>query len=302
MTTGRKKLNKADLLAGILVILVSVGLMAAVIFALGSLEDHLPGDPTTLPPATTTLPDAPPEPPPTLIPNPYEKGDFAYDANGYLSCLAGESWLGVDVSEHQGKIDWTRVAATDVRFAMVRLAYRGWGAEGVIRPDARGLENLDGAATAGLQVGVYFFSQAITVEEAREEARFLLQMLDGRALDLPIVYDWETVSSEDARTRDMDPKTLNACALAFCREVEAAGYEAMVYFNLDLAKRMFDLQAIQGAGYDFWLALYADGLGYAHRGRMWQYTSSGSVAGIKGNVDLNLYFPHGDVTFTWQTD
>jgi GH25 family lysozyme M1 (1,4-beta-N-acetylmuramidase) len=116
-------------------------------------------------------------------------------------------------------------------------------------------------------------------------------MLDGRDLDMPVVYDWETVSSEDARTRDMDPKTLNACALAFCREIEAAGYEPMVYFNLDLAKRMFDLQAIQAAGYDFWLAMYSDQLNYAYRVRMWQYTSSGTVAGIRGNVDLNLYFP-----------
>ena len=293
MASGRRQPNTADLLAGLLVLAVSVGVLVALIFGLRSLGENWPQPTTTAPttpPITTTIaPTAPPPPP--LAPNPYKKEDFAYDENGYLYCLAGESVLGIDVSEHQGQIDWTQVAQTDVKYAMVRLAYRGWGAEGVIRPDARGLENLEGAALAGLQVGVYFFSQAITVEEAQEEARFVLQLLDGRELELPIVFDWETVSSEEARTRDMDRNTLNACALAFCRMIREAGYEAMVYFNLDMAKHMFDLPAIQAAGFDFWLAFYNDGLGYAHRVRMWQYTSSGSVPGIKGRVDMNLYFP-----------
>lgn len=293
MASGRRQPNTADLLAGLLVLAVSVGVLVALIFGLRSFGENWPQPTTTAPttpPITTTIaPTAPPPPP--LAPNPYKKEDFAYDENGYLYCLAGESVLGIDVSEHQGQIDWTQVAQTDVKYAMVRLAYRGWGAEGVIRPDARGLENLEGAALAGLQVGVYFFSQAITVEEAQEEARFVLQLLDGRELELPIVFDWETVSSEEARTRDMDRNTLNACALAFCRMIREAGYEAMVYFNLDMAKHMFDLPAIQAAGFDFWLAFYNDGLGYTHRVRMWQYTSSGSVPGIKGRVDMNLYFP-----------
>lgn len=292
MSTGGKKPNTADLLAGILVLLVSVGLMASVFFALRSLRTNVQIPATTVPTTVTTAPTMPPPPPsPTLAPNPYKKEDFAYDENGYLYCLAGESVLGIDVSEHQGEIDWAQVAQTDVKFAIVRLAYRGWGTEGVIRPDARGLENLEGAAQAGLQVGVYFFSQAITVDEAVEEARFVLQLLDGRDLDLPIVYDWETVSADEARTKDMDKATLNACVLAFCREIRNAGYEAMVYFNLDLAKHMLDLPAMGADGLDFWLALYNDGLGYAHRVRMWQYTSSGSVPGIKTRVDMNLYFP-----------
>lgn len=303
MATGRKKLNKTDLLAGILVLLVSVGLLVAVIFALQNLQKQLPGPTTAVPPTTTqTWVPTVPAPVPTLAPNPYGKEDFAYDENGYIFCQTGESWLGIDVSEHQGKIDWPQVAATDVRFAMIRLAYRGWGTEGVIRPDARGLDNLEGAAASGLKVGVYFFSQAISVEEAVEEARFVLRLLDGRELDLPIVFDWETVSSEEARTKDMDKDTLNACALAFCREIETAGYEAMVYFNLDLAKHMLDLLAIQSAGFDFWLAFYTEGLSYAYQVRMWQYTSSGYVPGIKTRVDMNLYFPDNFETFTWQTD
>lgn len=288
MAGKRKSGNKTELVAGVIVILVAVLLMLAVAVAMRQCAASVP----TLPPATT--PAATTQPPePTLAENPYTPDDFAYDANGYLTCLAGESWLGIDVSEHQGSIQWEKVASNDVRFAMVRLAYRGWGNEGTIRADANGLENLQGADAAGLQVGVYFFSQAISVEEAVEEAHFLLAMLDGYDLDLPVVFDWETVSSENARTANVDTDTLNACALAFCREIEAAGYEAMIYFNLDMAKRMFDLPTLQAEGFDFWLAMYADTLTYGNRVQMWQYTDSGSVHGIKGKVDLNLYFPQG---------
>ena len=150
-----------------------------------------------------------------------------------------------------------------------------------------------------LQAREIKFSQGFTAPAPRD---YVLQLIEGWDLQMPVVYDWETVSSEDARTRDMDPKTLNACALAFCREIETAGYEAMVYFNLDLAKHMLDLLAIQSAGFDFWLAFYTEGLSYAYQVRMWQYTSSGYVPGIKTRVDMNLYFPDNFETFTWQTD
>lgn len=284
---GGKRKNNADLLAGIIVLIVAAGLLVAVLFGLRQCTG---GDPEPTVPTTTTA--APTQPPsPTLAANPWESEAFAYDENGFLTCPAADSWLGVDVSEHQGHIDWGEVAKTDVKFAMVRLAYRGWGSEGVVRADEYGLENLQGAADAGLKVGVYFFSQAISVEEAIQEARFLLQLLDGRKLDMPVVFDWETVSAKDARTAKVKRATVNACALAFCREIEAAGYDAMVYYNLDMARWTFDLLAIQQAGYDFWLAMYTDSLSYAYRVRMWQYTSAGSVPGIKGRVDLNLYFP-----------
>ena len=274
-----------QLIAGILTILLAVALTCGTMLLVRQCTDPLAA--ATKP--STTIPH-PTAPSPTLAPNPYGPEDFVF-ADNYLTCLTGESWLGVDVSEHQGQIDWEAVADTRVRFAMVRMAFRGWGSEGALRADALGYDNLNGARAAGLQVGVYVFSQAISVEEAVEEAQFVLQLLDGQALDLPIVFDWETVSSEDARTADMDIDTLNACAQAFCQQIEAAGYEAMVYFNLDLAKRMLHLLDLQEAGYDFWLAMYSQTLNYAYQVRMWQYTSSGTVDGIRGKVDLNLYFP-----------
>ncbi len=282
-----KKMGYTELIAGIITIVLAVVLTCATMLGLSKCTGQLPPDTTSsIAASTTTLPPAP-----TLVANPYAPGDFGY-ADGYLTCLAGECWLGIDVSEHQGVIDWETVATTPVKFAMVRMAFRGWGSEGKIQVDSQGLNNLIGARDAGLQVGVYFFSQAISVEEAIEEAQFLLALLDGRQLDLPVVFDWETVSSADARTANMDKKTLNACAQAFCQEIENAGYEAMVYFNLDMARRMFRLLELQEAGYDFWLALYSDNLKCAYQVRMWQYTDKGTVAGIKGKVDLNLYFPN----------
>ena len=289
MSRATKYKNGADLAAGLMVLIVAAALLLVAVYFIKQYmpQTQAPAGQSTAGP-TTTLPTVPK---PTLIPNPLDQNGFAYDQNGYLTCLTAESWLGVDVSEHQGQIQWAPVAEAGIQFAMVRLGYRGWGEEGAIRADVRGLENLQGAADAGLRVGVYFFSQAISVEEAIEEAQFVLQLLDGRQLDLPVVFDWETVSAEDARTANVKRSTLNACALAFCREIENAGYEAMVYFNLELAKWKLDLLAIQEAEFDFWLAMYSDSLRYAYQVRMWQYTDSGSVPGIKGKVDMDLYFP-----------
>lgn len=285
-----KRKNMTDLVAGIIVLIVALGLMAAVMFAMRQCTARLPQP--TVPPTTLPTSTAAPQPPaPTLAPNPFGSDAFAYNASGYLTCLTAESWLGVDVSEHQGQIDWQQVAQSDVEFAMVRLGYRGWGTEGVMRPDARGLENLDGAAEAGLKVGVYFFSQATSEAEAVEEAQFLLRLLDGRKLDMPVVFDWENVAAEDARTANMDKAAITACAQAFCREIEAAGYDTMVYYYLALAKWKLDLLALQDAGIDFWLAMYSEQLSYAYRVRMWQYANDGYVPGIKTKVDLNLYFP-----------
>lgn len=236
--------------------------------------------------AREVLPTAPPtEPSPTLAPNPYGAGDFG-ERDGFLSCLSGPYRLGVDVSSHQGQIDWAQVRADGVEFAIIRLGFRGYG-NGELKIDQRALENLQNAKAAGLDVGAYFFSQAITPEEAVEEARFALEILNGMALDLPIAYDWEYIS-DTARTANVDSATLNACAVAFCETVAAAGYQPMAYFNPDLALRMLDILALQQKGYPFWLAVYTQEMTYPYRVDFWQYTGSGTVAGIQTIVDVNL--------------
>ena len=122
--------------------------------------------------------------------------------------------------------------------------------------------------------------------EAAEEADFVLQALAGMPLDYPVVYAWEIVGTEDDRTDGMDGSTLNACALAFCHRIQWAGYTPMIYMGKNIAYPLYDMSEIDQ--YDFWLASYSDYPDFAYNFHMWQYTSKGSVPGIKGNVDLNI--------------
>ena len=217
----------------------------------------------------------------------YAASGFSRDGAGRLSYQSGGvgSVAGIDVSSHQGTIDWAAVAASGIRFAMIRVGYRGYNS-GVILEDASFRQNLEGALAAGLQVGVYFYSQAITADEAAEEAQFVLERVQGYALSYPVVFDWETVSSASARTRGLDRATLTACANAFCTAAEYAGYQSAVYFNLNLAYTRYDLSGLSGR--NFWLAEYNAVPTFYYNYQMLQYTSSGSVPGISGRVDLNI--------------
>ena len=222
--------------------------------------------------------------------NPFTKKDFK-KVNGYVSCLSAPYWLGVDVSVYQEEIDWETVADAGFTFAMVRLAYRGWRSDGPMFADTNGLKNIEGAQAAGLKVGVYFFSQATSVEEAIEEAQFLLELLDGRQLEMPVVFDWELPSDPTARTRNVKAKTMHAMAMAFCAEIEKAGYRPMLYFGQRQGKTKYNLAEIREAGYELWLAMYSNAMTYTYKVQMWQYTENGRVPGIEGRVDIDIYFP-----------
>lgn len=228
-----------------------------------------------------------PEPmaePSPLEENPYTAADFVYE-DGYLTCTAGSTLLGIDVSSHQGRIDWEQVAASGVEFAFIRIGYRGY-TQGSINADEFAAQNLEGAKAAGLKVGAYFYSQAISTAEAIQEAGFCIDFLKDYELDLPVVFDWEYVSAS-ARTANMDKETLTECTLTFCQRMEKAGYEAMIYFNPDIATRLLELERL--ADYPFWLALYAE-MNFDYRVDLWQYTQNGTVPGITGDVDINLWF------------
>ncbi len=221
--------------------------------------------------------------------NPFSFEDFE-TADGRVRYIgdAVRPMTVVDVSLWQGEIDWNAVAANGVEGAMIRIGCRGYGSEtGRLVEDVRFRENLKGAKRAGLAVGAYFFSQAITEEEAREEARFALSLLEGEALDLPLAFDWERVESETARTAQVTGEELTAFAKAFCAETEQAGYLPMVYFNQDTAYRMYDLSALDE--YPFWLAEYDTVPSFAYGFTLWQYSDAGTVAGIGQAVDLNLW-------------
>ena len=245
----------------------------------------LPPEPTTQPPTTvpptTEIPTEPTLPPPEA--SPYTFTDFQYNGR-YLTCLATETLLGLDVSAHQEEIDWQAVAAAGFEFVMIRVGYRGYET-GLLQADAYAQANYAGAKAAGLKVGAYMFSQAISRKEAMEEARFALEQIRGWELDLPLVYDWERVKA-GTRTDGVDARTVTDCALGFCALVEAVGKESMVYFNPHHGKNYFYLHELEE--YPFWLAYYTDKMDYPYKFEMWQYTDSGNVPGIEGGADINI--------------
>lgn len=197
------------------------------------------------------------------------------------------SLLGVDVSVHQDDIDWATVKKAGIDFAMVRLGFRGYGS-GEAQLDENYVQNIEGARAAGLDAGVYFFSQAITVDEAIEEAQMVIDSLDGLDVNYPVVYDWEIIYDDSARTDNVPVDVLTDCCVAFCEAIEDAGYTPMIYQNKKTTMFKLDLERL--TDYDFWLAEYNSEPTYYYDFTMWQYTSEGSVPGIEGDVDLNISF------------
>ena len=194
---------------------------------------------------------------------------------------------GVDVSDWQNEIRWQEVAQSGIDFSVIRCGYRSYGI-GELRIDPRFEENYAGAGAAGLRRGVYFFSQATTVEEAREEAAYVLQSLDGRPLELPVFYDWETVTAPEGRANALDGETVTACAAAFCQAIEAAGYTAGLYFNLQQGYHTYDLSPLKSC--TLWLAEPGASPTFYYRTALWQYDHSGTVPGIDAAADRNLLF------------
>ena len=210
-----------------------------------------------------------------------ENGRITYTAPGM------NTTAGVDVSSHQGEVDWKAVAGDGIDFAMLRAGGRYYGLDsGTIFEDSRFCDNIQGASEAGLEVGVYFFSQAVSVEEAEEEARFVLDLLKDYRITGPVAFDWENIPDDTARTDNVDSATLTAMANAFCALVEEAGYHPMIYCNQYIGYLLYDLEGV--AQYPLWLAQYSDTPDFYYAFQIWQYTDSGQVAGIRGKADLNL--------------
>lgn len=246
-------------------------------------------DPTTEPTSQTRPTE---ETEPTLPPpesNPYEPVDFeTNEETGEITLTGGDAVKGIDVSVWQGRIDWDQVKESGVEFVMIRVGGRGLS-EGLIYNDDNAQEYYEGATAAGLKVGAYFFSQSVTVEEAVEEAEFVLNAVKSWDVQMPLVYDWEYMG-EDVRTADTDSRTLTDMAKAFCDTIEAAGYEPMIYFGRSQSMEMMNLEEL--TDYRFWLAMYSTIMDYPYKINMWQYTDQGTVPGIEGNVDLNLMFTY----------
>lgn len=223
----------------------------------------------------------------TVEPNPYTPEDFTTDGD-YVNCITGVSHFGIDVSYWQGEIDWQQVKEAGVEFVMIRVGWRG-SEQGILDIDEYAQRNYEGATAAGIKVGCYFFSQSISEEEAVEEAEYVLSLIEGWQVEMPVVYDWEYISA-DSRTGNMDARLLTDCTKAFCERIAQAGYTPMIYFNANQSHKQMFLEEL--ADYPFWLAMYESEMDYPYKIDMWQYSNTGTIPGIDGDVDLNLYFTY----------
>ncbi len=205
-----------------------------------------------------------------------------YTENGQITSIPG-----IDVSEHQGDIDWNKVKDAGIEFAIIRVGYRTYGG-GDITLDTAFQKNLQNADKAGVKVGVYFYSQAVTPEEAIQEADVVIDAIEPYNITYPVVFDWEIISGDSARTDKITVDDLAECCIAFSERVKSAGYTPMIYQNKNTSMFKLDLPRLQD--YDFWLAEYNDKPTYYYDYQMWQYSSTGKVPGVNGDVDMNISF------------
>ena len=194
----------------------------------------------------------------------------------------------MDVSHHQGTIDWEKVKAAGYEFAFVRMAYRGYGKTGSLNLDREYYNNIVNAQKAGLDVGIYVFSQAVNEEEALEEAQLIIDNLKGLELQLPVVFDPELIRDDDARTDEVSGEQFSKNTIAFCEKVKEAGFEPMIYSNMYWEAFLFDLEEL--AEYPIWYADYEKVPQTPYKFTFWQYSESGHVDGIDGKTDLNVWF------------
>ena len=234
---------------------------------------------------------------------------FSMDADPYTGLVYthnhpnAESGVvyGIDVSYYNGSIDWNAVKRAGIENVMVRVGYRGYGTSGTLNEDPRFRENIEGALDAGLNVGVYIFSQAITRQEASDEADFIINRIRDYNITLPVVIDFEYASTGSGMggrlynaNLSVDQAT-NVCK-AFCRIVEEEGYTAMVYANKSMLTDHLNASELSSR-YKIWLANYTTSTSYSGRYDVWQYSSGGNVDGISGSVDCNFWYQESDTVY-----
>ena len=216
--------------------------------------------------------------------------DMFSSSNGSIRYIGSDYDVlrGVDVSEHQLDIDWKQVAASGVDYAYIRVGWRGY-TEGGLFEDVYFERNIQGALDAGLHVGVYMFSQAVTVQEAIEEADFVLERIGKYNVTLPVVFDWEKIEAAEARSHGLTMDLRTDCARAFCETIKSAGYVPCVYFNRNLGYYGYDLTRL--TDYEFWFSLPESGFpNFYYACDMWQYSFTETVPGIAEPTDMNLWF------------
>lgn len=293
---------------------------ATIVVTAPSIQELVPSAPTTKPSETQEPGTQPPTDDPSQEGNLITKLNYIvsgglqgfYKVNNSVFCFDGNSNLlnghqsingtryffnnygaqasrtGIDVSKHQGKIDWAQVKSAGIDYAILRIGYRGYGSEGKMKLDIQFENNIKGAKANGIDVGVYFYSQATTVDEALQEADLVLNTLNGRKLQYPVYFDTEYAKGDRTGRADRISKQARTdCAVAFCEKIRANGYKAGVYAS----KSFFDdeLRFSRLSGYEIWVAHYTSKVtNFRHPYKMWQYSEKGRVAGIYNDVDIDI--------------
>ena len=223
----------------------------------------------------------------------YADEDFYLDSDGRIKYhgkeASTETWI--DVSRFQEKINWSKVADDGIDAAIIRLGYRGYS-KGDIMDDDTYEYNIDGALDNGLKVGVYFLTQATSDSEAEEEAEYVLDHIRGYRLDCPIVLDVELVGGDDGRGNALSMEERTQYAITFLERIEAAGYDTCIYGNLKTFLLMLDMEKLEDRSK--WFAGYTETPYFPYAMDMWQYTDTGRVDGISGDVDINIRFVTGE--------
>ncbi|HIS73278.1 MAG TPA: Lyzozyme M1 (1,4-beta-N-acetylmuramidase) [Candidatus Scatomorpha pullicola] len=217
----------------------------------------------------------------------FAEEDFQTNADGLPEYIGDryETRLGVDVSFYQGVIDWEAVAADGVEFAMIRCGYRG-SETGDIVVDEQFENNIQGALDAGLDVGVYFFSQSTGAIEAAEEANFVLSLIADYEITMPVAFDWEPL--ENSRAEDIDRSELTASAVVFCEMVKDAGYTPCVYLYRYIGYYEYMMERL--ADYEIWVGALGSWPDFYYKHSLWQFSMTGRVDGIDADVDLDYQF------------
>jgi GH25 family lysozyme M1 (1,4-beta-N-acetylmuramidase) len=225
-------------------------------------------------PSDTPTPSATPTYTPTTLPTPTP------------TPIVPDISVGIDVSEHNGNINWSDVKEFGIDYTIIRLGYRGWGT-GKLVLDSYYARNIQGAINAGIQVGVYFFSEAITEKEAIEEANMALKHVKNYNITCPIVFDTEMISNSPARANNLTAKVRTNIVIAFCETIKKAGYIPMVYSNAYFLKN--NLQMSRLGNYDIWVAQFGLPISVPSNDYvMWQFTDTGYVNGVEGHVDIDF--------------
>lgn len=223
--------------------------------------------------------------------NEYDINKFN-NINGMISYDDPNAVIGIDVSNHQGAINWEQVKASGVDFVMLRAGYRGF-TEGKLNTDDTFVYNIENAIANGLKVGVYFFSSAITEDEAREEAKYIINLIKDYDITYPVAFDWEYQNVDaNARTSTCTGEDVSNFTRAFCDVVKAEGYKPMYYTNKTMGYDTFDLGALKDI--DMWYAEYQPKPSFYYHFDMWQYTDSGTISGVPTSVDVNICFKKYD--------